>query len=59
LRHRIWREVRKSSETIIALYDAPESFRKIMDLIVRFYSRCREAVIAIEEMWIYLIEALF
>lgn len=59
LRQRIWREVRKSNETIIALYDKPEAFRKIMDLIVRFYTRCREAVVAIEEMWIFLVEALF
>jgi hypothetical protein len=51
--------MRKNNETIVALEDRPEVFRKVMDLIVRFYTRCREAVVAIEEMWVYLVEALF
>jgi len=59
LRSRIWREVRKSNETIAAFYQRPEGFRRIFDLIIRFYSRVREAVLEIEEIWIFLIESLF
>lgn len=59
LRQRIWREMRKNNETIIALEDRPELFQRVMNLVIRFYSRCQEAVVAIEEMWVYLVEALF
>jgi len=59
LRYRIWREIRKSNEIIASFYQRPEGFRKLFDMLVKFYTRVREAVLGIEEMWIFLIESIF
>ena len=59
LRHRIWREVRKNNEAITSLYFNHAQFQRIFDIIVRFYTRVREAVLGIEEIWVFLIESLF
>lgn len=59
LRHRIWREIRKSNEIIASFYQKPEGFRKLFDMLVKFYTRVREAVLGIEEMWIFLVESIF
>lgn len=37
----------------------PEQFRKLFDTIIKYYTRVREAVIGIEEIWIFLIEIVF
>lgn len=59
LRHRIWREVRKQNETIVDLYQRPDGFRRVFDMIIKFYTRVREAVVGIEEIWVFLIESIF
>lgn len=59
LRQRIWQEVRKSNETIVSLVAKPDAYRKVFDMIIKFYTRVREAVIGIEEMWVFLIESVF
>ena len=59
LRHRIWTEVRKNNETIVSFFSKPEAYRKIFDMIIKFYTRVREAVIGIEEMWVFLVESVF
>lgn len=59
LRRQIWQEVRKNNEVIVALPHKPEAFRKIFDTIIKYYTRVREAVIGIEEIWVFLIESVF
>lgn len=59
LRHKIWREVRKNNEAITSLQSNHLQFQRIFDIIVRFYTRVREAVLGIEEIWVFLIESLF
>jgi len=59
LRYQLWQEVRKNNEIVASLYQKVESFRKIFNLILKYYTRVREAVFAIEEMWIFLIESTF
>ncbi len=59
LRHRIWSEVRRNNEMIAPFFSKPDSYRKIFDMIIKFYTRVRESVIGIEEMWVFLIESVF
>ena len=59
LRSRIWHELKKNNETMLSLSSKPDSFRKIFDWIVRYYTRMCDAVLPIEEMWVFLVEALF
>jgi hypothetical protein len=59
LRQRIWREVRKNNEAITSLYFNHTQFQRVFDILVRFYTRVREAVLGIEEIWVFLIESLF
>ena len=59
LRYRIWREVRKSNETLISLHQNPSNYKKLFDMIIKFYSRVREAVLGIEEIWVFLLESVF
>ena len=59
LRHRIWSEVKKNNEIIVSFYSKADAYRKIFDMIIKFYTRVRESVIGIEEMWVFLIESVF
>jgi hypothetical protein len=59
LRRQIWSEVRKNNEIMVAFAHKPESFRKLFDTIIKYYTRVREAVIGIEEIWVFLIESVF
>jgi hypothetical protein len=44
---------------IVPFISKPEAYRKIFDMIIKFYSRVRECVIGIEEIWVFLIESVF
>ncbi len=59
LRRQIWSEVRKNNEVMVSFVHKPESFRKLFDTIIKYYTRVREAVIGIEEIWVFLIESVF
>ena len=59
LRRQIWSEVRKNNEVMVSFTQKPESFRKLFDTIIKYYTRVREAVIGIEEIWVFLIESVF
>ena len=59
LRHKIWSEMKKSNEVIVTLYSKPGAYKKIFDLIIKFYAKVRESVVGIEEMWVFLMETIF
>ena len=59
IRHKIWEEVKKNNENLVSFYSKPDAYRKIFDMIIKFYTRVRESVIGIEEMWVFLIESVF
>lgn len=59
LRYRIWKEMRKNNEAITSLYSNHKQYEKIFDMLVGFYTRVREAVLGIEEIWVFLVEPLF
>jgi hypothetical protein len=59
IRRQIWTEVRKNNEVMISFSTKPEAFRKLFDTIIKYYTRVREAVIGIEEIWVFLIESVF
>ena len=59
LRRQIWSEVRKNNEVMVSFTHKAESFRKLFDTIIKYYTRVREAVIGIEEIWVFLIESVF
>lgn len=59
LRRQIWTEVRKNNEIMVSFNQKPEAFRKLFDTIIKYYTRVREAVIGIEEIWVFLIESVF
>jgi hypothetical protein len=59
LRRQIWTEVRKNNEVMVQFSQKPEAFRKLFDTIIKYYTRVREAVIGIEEIWVFLIESVF
>jgi hypothetical protein len=59
LRRQIWTEVRKNNEVMVSFSQNPEAFRKLFDTIIKYYTRVREAVIGIEEIWVFLIESVF
>jgi hypothetical protein len=44
---------------MVSFAHKPESFRKLFDTIIKYYTRVREAVIGIEEIWVFLIESVF
>jgi hypothetical protein len=44
---------------MIPFSSKPEAFRKLFDTIIKYYTRVREAVIGIEEIWVFLIESVF
>jgi hypothetical protein len=37
----------------------PDAYKKIFDLIIRFYTRVRDAVIDLEEIWVFLMESVY
>jgi hypothetical protein len=59
LRYSIWRQIRRNNEVIQKLTSQPDDFRNIFDKIIKFYTKVKEAVLGIEEMWVFLIESLF
>jgi len=59
LRHRIWSEMRKNNEVIVSFYQQPDAYQKIFDLLIKFYTRVRDAIIDIEEMWVFFMESVF
>jgi hypothetical protein len=44
---------------MVSFSQKPEAFRKLFDTIIKYYTRVREAVIGIEEIWVFLIESVF
>jgi hypothetical protein len=59
LRRQIWTDWRKNNEVIAPLSCKAENFRSLFDTIIKYYTRVREAVIGIEEIWVFLIESVF
>lgn len=59
LRYRIWSEMRKNNEILVSFYQQPDSYQKVFDLIIKFYTRVRDSVIGIEEIWLFLMESVF
>ena len=59
LRRRIWAEMRKNNEVIVSFYQHPDAYQKVFDLMIKFYTRVRDAVIGIEEMWVFFMESVF
>jgi hypothetical protein len=42
-----------------SLYEKVSEFRKIFNLIIKYYTRVRQAILPIEEMWIFIRESIF
>eukprot|EP00347_Sterkiella_histriomuscorum_P010269 403376945 len=59
LRHKIWSQVRMNNETIVSFYQYPDAYQKIFDLLIKFYTRVRDSIIGIEEMWVFFMESIF
>jgi len=59
LRRQLWTESRNNNQVIVSFQQQPEEFRKLFDTIIKYYTRVREAVIGIEEIWVFLIESVF
>lgn len=59
VRVKLWSELRKSFEVSVSFSKYPEQFRKLFDTLIKYYTRVREAVIGIEEIWVFLIEQIF
>lgn len=60
LRQHTWAQWRKSKEVAVSYSKRPAEYRQMLDTIVKYYTRVREAVVAgIEEIWVFLIETVF
>lgn len=59
LRRQLFQEWRNSTEVIIPFAQKPEHYRRLFDMIIKYYTRVREAVIGVEEIWVFLIESVF
>jgi predicted NACHT family NTPase len=59
LRRQLFQEWRSSTEAITPFALKPEHYRRLFDLIIQYYTRVRDAVIGMEEIWAFLIESVF
>ena len=48
-----------NNETIVSFYQYPDAYQKIFDLLIKFYTRVRDSIIGIEEMWVFFMESIF
>lgn len=44
---------------LYSFYDKSENYRKLFDTIIKYYTRVQEAVIGVEEIWVFLVENVF
>ena len=56
LRRSLWTESRNQNQVIVSFQEQPEAFRTLFDNIINYYTKVRETVIGIEEIWVFLIE---
>lgn len=59
VRRQVFNEWRQSTEIIIPFSQKPEHYRRLFDLLIKYYMRVREAVVGVEEIWVFLIESVF
>lgn len=59
IRYRIWSEMRKNNEMIVSFYQHPDAYQKIFDLLIKFYTKVRDSILGIEEMWLFFMESVF
>ena len=37
----------------------PEAYKKIFDMVIRYYTKVRDQVVKLEEMWVFLMESVY
>ncbi len=55
----MWQNIRKNNEIVVSFYEKVSEFRKMFNLIIKYYTRVREAVLAIEEIWVFIRESFY
>jgi hypothetical protein len=58
-RQNMLREKQANRYKIAHFVQGPEAYKRIFDMIIRFYTRVRDAVINLEEIWVFLMESVY
>lgn len=53
------REKQANKYKIAHFVQGPEAYKRIFDMIIRFYTRVRDAVVNLEEIWMFLMELVY
>lgn len=58
-RYKLWKEIKANMYKVQHFSRAPEQFKRIFELIYRFYERIKNSILSIEEAWSFLVEMIY
>ena len=58
-RQKMLRQSAANKYKVVPFAQNPESYNKIFDLIIKFYTRVRDSITNLEEVWFFLMEIVY